>query len=53
MEEQVTTKTAEPEVAKEVETLTHDPIWLNTVRGAVTIYGHKLISKHTLNIIGA
>ena len=56
MEEQVTTKTAEPEVAKEkeeVKLLTHDPIWLNTVRGAVTIYGHKLISKHTLNIIGA
>jgi hypothetical protein len=52
--EQATTKTAEPEVAKEeIETLTHDPIWLNTVRGAVTIYGHKLISKHTLNIIGA
>jgi hypothetical protein len=51
--EQATTKTAEPEVAKEIETLTHDPIWLNTVRGAVTVYGHKLISKHTLNIIGA
>jgi hypothetical protein len=55
MEEQVTTKTAEPEVAKgeEVKLLTHDPIWLNTVRGAVTVYGHKLISKHTLNIVGA
>jgi hypothetical protein len=53
MEEQVATKTAEPKVAKEVETLTHDPIWLNTVRGAVTVYGHKLISKHTLNIVGA
>jgi hypothetical protein len=55
MEEQVTTKTAEPEVAKEkeVKLVSHDPIWLNTVRGAVTVYGHKLISKHTLNIIGA
>ena len=51
--EQVTTTTVEPETVKEVETLTHDPIWLNTVRGAVTVYGHKLISKHTLNIIGA
>lgn len=55
MEEQTTTTTVEPETVKEeeVKSLTHDPIWLNTVRGAVTVYGHKLISKHTLNIIGA
>jgi hypothetical protein len=55
--DQSTTKTAEQTTAKEegeaIKVLTHDPIWLNTVRGAVTVYGHKLISKHTLNIIGA
>lgn len=58
--EQVT-KTAEQTAAiaaavKEgeiIKLLTHDPIWLNTVRGAVTVYGHALVSKHTLNIIGA
>lgn len=54
--EQATTKTAETEsetAKEEVKSLTHDPIWLNTVRGAVTIYGHKMVSKHVLNIIGA
>lgn len=51
MEEQATTKTAEASVVK--EEITHDPIWLNTVRGAVTVYGHQFMSKHTLNIIGA
>ena len=52
--EQATTKTVEADVVKEEDkVLTHDPIWLNTVRGAVTVYGHELISKHTLNIIGA
>jgi hypothetical protein len=55
--DQPTTKTAEQTTAKEegeiIKALTHDPIWLNTVRGAVTVYGHELISKHTLNIIGA
>jgi hypothetical protein len=51
---QSTTKTVETGVAKEeAKALTHDPIWLNTVRGAVAVYGHELISKHTLNIIGA
>lgn len=52
--EQATTKTVEADVAKEEDKmLVHDPIWLNTVRGAVTVYGHELVSKHTLNIIGA
>ena len=30
-----------------------DPIWLNTVTGAVTVYGHEFVSKQVLNIIGA
>lgn len=30
-----------------------DPIWLNTATGAVTVYGHQLVSKQVLNIIGA
>lgn len=51
--EEITTKTVDQVPAKEVKLLTHDPIWLNTARGAVTVHGHKLISKHTLNIIGA
>lgn len=45
--------TAAIEEGEAIKLLTHDPIWLNTVRGAVTVYGHELISKHTLNIIGA